>query len=404
MDSGTAGESGADRARLARAKAERLNRFADDLERGVEGEKAVAGMLDRLPAGFIHHDDLDDPGRSKANIDHVVFGPTGAWVVDAKNWDGKLTAGKGHWWRHRYPITSECDSVQGQAERLSVVAGVPVTPVICFVGTQLPAPRATFGTVHVCSLDALLHVVGDGAAVMALEVSADAARRVKHLVRTPPATTVIANRPPAIGYQSPMPATRIVPIDLEDEDLAPFETGGGNRCRRMAARFGRRIGFGALRVVAFLAVAAIAWAVIAAGLRHFTASLSAATATTTAPATNITAVVSAPPEATTTTSAELPYLPPTLQFTCPVVGAGWIVSPAPTEYRTDEHGFNMWWQDSVDSTLWVYWGLFQSGINTPYSFGVHPGQTVNVKMHRGTLLDPHEDPTGTTFTAPVEPC
>jgi hypothetical protein len=40
---------------------------------------------------------------SRANIDHLVIGPTGAFVVDAKNYRGRLSFSKGTLWHGRYP-------------------------------------------------------------------------------------------------------------------------------------------------------------------------------------------------------------------------------------------------------------------------------------------------------------
>lgn len=85
-----AGESAYDVARRKREKAARLQRSADNWERRAVGEVEVARALDALPEGWIALHDLAWPGRTRANIDHVVVGPGGVFVVDAKNWSGKL--------------------------------------------------------------------------------------------------------------------------------------------------------------------------------------------------------------------------------------------------------------------------------------------------------------------------
>ena len=56
--------------------------------RGSAGEIATARMLDRLPErkwAVMH--DLGVPG-SRSNIDHLVIGPTGVWVIDTKTTRG----------------------------------------------------------------------------------------------------------------------------------------------------------------------------------------------------------------------------------------------------------------------------------------------------------------------------
>ena len=34
--------------------------------------------------------DVRWPGRRRANLDHVVVGPSGVFVVDTKNWSGRI--------------------------------------------------------------------------------------------------------------------------------------------------------------------------------------------------------------------------------------------------------------------------------------------------------------------------
>lgn len=85
-----AGESAHDVARRQREKAERLQRSAALWERGAQGEEAVARALADLPAGWVALHDLAWPGRQRANLDHVVVGPGGVFVVDAKNWSGRV--------------------------------------------------------------------------------------------------------------------------------------------------------------------------------------------------------------------------------------------------------------------------------------------------------------------------
>jgi hypothetical protein len=85
-----AGKSAYDVARRQREKAERLQRSAALWERGAQGEVAVARALADLPEGWVALHDLAWPGRQRANLDHVVVGPGGVFVVDAKNWSGRV--------------------------------------------------------------------------------------------------------------------------------------------------------------------------------------------------------------------------------------------------------------------------------------------------------------------------
>lgn len=61
--------------------------------KGVIGEALVAATLQELPDDFVL---INDVSTRLGNIDHVVIGPTGIYVVDAKNWKGTVKAdGKG---------------------------------------------------------------------------------------------------------------------------------------------------------------------------------------------------------------------------------------------------------------------------------------------------------------------
>lgn len=58
--------------------------------RGAEGERVVADLLEsELPDGYHVFNDVRFPGRT-ANIDHLVVGPTGVFVLNTKNWRGTV--------------------------------------------------------------------------------------------------------------------------------------------------------------------------------------------------------------------------------------------------------------------------------------------------------------------------
>lgn len=73
------------------AQADRLAAKATNWRAGEQGETAVAAELDRLSAyGWRILHDRRKSRTSPANIDHIAIGPAGVFVVDAKNWRGKL--------------------------------------------------------------------------------------------------------------------------------------------------------------------------------------------------------------------------------------------------------------------------------------------------------------------------
>lgn len=135
MTGNRAGESAGERARLTREKIQRLERSAAAWEAGAAGEQATGAVLARLDrATWTVWHDVRWPGRPKANIDHVVVGPPGVFVIDSKNWSGQLTIADGvlkQNGRSREAI------VAGVAEAglavFELVPDVPVHPVMCFV-------------------------------------------------------------------------------------------------------------------------------------------------------------------------------------------------------------------------------------------------------------------------------
>jgi hypothetical protein len=62
-------------------------------QRGAHGERHTAHLLRRLHRdGFVVFHDLAVPG-SPANVDHLVIGPTGVFVIDSKRWRGRVRQG-----------------------------------------------------------------------------------------------------------------------------------------------------------------------------------------------------------------------------------------------------------------------------------------------------------------------
>jgi Nuclease-related domain len=87
-----------EQAAAAQAEAARLTHEASAWEAGAEGERRVARALSVLtsaPNVIVIHDRLLRPGRSQANLDHIVVSPAGAYLIDAKNWAGNVTVYQG---------------------------------------------------------------------------------------------------------------------------------------------------------------------------------------------------------------------------------------------------------------------------------------------------------------------
>jgi hypothetical protein len=135
-----AGESARDVARRRREKADRLNRMADAYERGAQGEEATAQALKALPRDWVVMHDVRWPGRRFANIDHVVIGPGGVFVIDSKLWAGSLTIVddvlRVNGYKRETAVYGVADSAIAVSELIPGIDPYLVKPVLCFVRDQ----------------------------------------------------------------------------------------------------------------------------------------------------------------------------------------------------------------------------------------------------------------------------
>jgi len=69
-------------------KGNHLKKGAKDADRGALAEEKVEAKLAALPEDYVSFHDLTFPGF---NIDHVVVGPGGVFVVETKSHGGKVT-------------------------------------------------------------------------------------------------------------------------------------------------------------------------------------------------------------------------------------------------------------------------------------------------------------------------
>jgi Nuclease-related domain len=110
--------------------------------RGAAGERRTARLLGPLQGqGWVVLHDLAVPG-SPANIDHLVIGPGGVFVIDSKQYRSRLQLDpSGRLWHGRYPLAPSLQAVSfeaDQAARALPDPGVAVMPVVAVHGAQVP--------------------------------------------------------------------------------------------------------------------------------------------------------------------------------------------------------------------------------------------------------------------------
>lgn len=141
--------------------------------KGALGEERVARELAFLPAPYQVFNGL--PPRHRAGVasarrdcDHVVVGPSGVFVVETKNWSGRIAVQSGRiLCDGREPGRSPLEQVRGAASGLAARlreagAEAVVHPVLCFAGEPLDEPVAGVGGVMVCGVETLNRVIKEG--------------------------------------------------------------------------------------------------------------------------------------------------------------------------------------------------------------------------------------------------
>ena len=95
-------------------------------QRGAAGERRTARLLAPLERhGWAVLHDLAIPG-SQANLDHVVIGPGGVFVIDSKHYRGRLQLDpSGRLWHGRYPLTPALRAVEFEADQVARVLADP---------------------------------------------------------------------------------------------------------------------------------------------------------------------------------------------------------------------------------------------------------------------------------------
>jgi hypothetical protein len=110
--------------------------------RGAVGERRTARLLDPLERhGWAILHDLAVPS-SQANLDHLAIGPGGVFVIDSKQYSGRLQLdSSGRLWHGRYPLAPTLRAASFEADQAAQVLpdpGVAVVPIVAVHGAQVP--------------------------------------------------------------------------------------------------------------------------------------------------------------------------------------------------------------------------------------------------------------------------
>jgi len=109
---------------------------------GAQGERRTARLLAPLgQRGYEVFHDLAVPG-SAANLDHLVVGPTGVYVIDSKRYRGHLRYSAGHLWHGSRTLDRTLETLWWEATQVAETLGfgpdLHIYPVLCVHVARLP--------------------------------------------------------------------------------------------------------------------------------------------------------------------------------------------------------------------------------------------------------------------------
>lgn len=159
IEGGVAGGSAQQQAAQRRATADRLVAEAKWLEALANDERTIATYLASLPPAYAILHDLKLPG-SKGNVDHLIVGPGGAFVVMARRCPEAISLRDGSLWSGDQSLHDVFEAARVESQLLTQGLGTTVVPVVALLGVVLPAaaPHAIEG-VLVCQAELIVRVV-----------------------------------------------------------------------------------------------------------------------------------------------------------------------------------------------------------------------------------------------------
>jgi hypothetical protein len=146
-------------------KLEALEKERVYLQRGATGEALVSAILQNFPDEFYVTNNLSTPF---GDLDHVVVGPTGVFVLDTNNWRGVVGPdGKGELLLNDKPtekrfingFTGHMMKVKDQIDIMAPGHGAYFQPVFVFTSARVEADWGTTGKVHCIREDQLFEYI-----------------------------------------------------------------------------------------------------------------------------------------------------------------------------------------------------------------------------------------------------
>lgn len=211
IEGGVAGGSALQQAAQRRATSDRLLVEAKWLEALAADETAMAALLANLPPAYAILHDLKLSG-SKGNVDHLVIGPGGAFVVVTRRCREAVNYSDGQLWAGQTSLRDVLDAVRVESQLLTQALQTPVVPVVGLLGVVLPAavPNALDG-VLICSGENVTRVITRGShTLLPPHKVGEAAERALPLLHNPGS---VARTESALGVRAdPVADSSVNPV------------------------------------------------------------------------------------------------------------------------------------------------------------------------------------------------
>lgn len=234
IEGGVAGGSALQQAAQRRATADRLVAEAKWLEALAHDERTMASYLASLPPAYSILHDLKLPG-SKGNIDHLIVGPGGSFVVMTRRCAEAISLRDGCLWSGEQSLHDVFEVVRVESQLLTQALGTTVVPVVALLGVLLPAaaPHAIEG-VLVCQAEHIVRVVTRAShTLLAPHKVSEAAERALPLLHNPGS---LVRTESALGVRPDPPADTSVNPVVPPHEPASEQSVKRRRATEEAAR------------------------------------------------------------------------------------------------------------------------------------------------------------------------
>jgi hypothetical protein len=150
-------------------------------QRGGQSERHTARLLDRRLTrdGYVVFHDLAVPG-SDANVDHLVIGRSGVFVIDSKQWTGEVRQGAdGLVWHNHYCLDRTLEIVRWEADTVGRLLSTRAAALLCVHGAHIQGGGLDTQGVAIVPAQLLRGALGDDRVLSDAEVEllATTARR-----------------------------------------------------------------------------------------------------------------------------------------------------------------------------------------------------------------------------------